>query len=96
MTERDYAASPISDILGLRGIISGLANDLADLREGQISAADAIARAAIAKQIFNGVRLYLVAVRSIDGIGSPVKPRGNDKQALVSSSGNTHQAKPRD
>lgn len=45
--------------LGLPLIIDGLASDLQALRDGQISVNDAIARATLAKQIFNGVRLYL-------------------------------------
>ncbi|MDO9006342.1 MAG: hypothetical protein Q7V20_23100 [Aquabacterium sp.] len=79
MAERDYAATPISDILGLRAIIDGLATDLQDLRDHNISPADGLARAALAKQIFNGVRLYITAARSLDGMPSPVSPRGDEK-----------------
>lgn len=61
MAERDYAAQPVSDTLGLRTIIDGLACDLQDLRNGRITPPEALARAALAKQIFNGVRLYIVA-----------------------------------
>lgn len=59
--ERDYASSPAADALGLRSIIDGLASDLQDMRNGRISPAQAIASATVAKQIFNGVRLYLQA-----------------------------------
>ncbi len=72
MAERDYATTPVSDSLGLRDIISGLANDLTDLRAGKISPADGLARAALAKQIFNGVRLYLTAIRSLEAAARPV------------------------
>lgn len=65
MAERDYAATPISDSLGLKEIIRDLSADLADLRAGTITVHDAMARAAIAKQIFNGVRLYMVGARVI-------------------------------
>jgi hypothetical protein len=75
MAERDYKSSPISDILGLRAIIDGLASDLQDLRQKKISPADGLARAALAKQVFNGVRLYIVAARSLEGKASPVRPR---------------------
>lgn len=75
MTERDYRAAPISDILGLRGIIDGLALDLQDLRDRKISPADGLARAALAKQVFNGVRLYITAARSLEGKTSPVRPK---------------------
>jgi hypothetical protein len=75
MPPRDYAASPVADSLGLRAIIDGLASDLQDLRDHKISPADGLARAALAKQVFNGVRLYLTAVRTLEGMESPVRPR---------------------
>lgn len=62
MAERDYASTPVADALGLRAIIDGLAIDLQDVRAGTITPTDAMARAALAKQIFNGVRLYLNAM----------------------------------
>lgn len=62
MAERDYASTPVADALGLRAIIDGLASDLQDVRAGTITPADAMARAALAKQIFNGCRLYLNAM----------------------------------
>lgn len=72
MPERDYTASPVADSLGLRDVILGLAQDLTDLRAGKISTQDAQARAAVAKQMFNGVRLYLQAMRSLEGDAKPV------------------------
>lgn len=57
--KRDYESAPVSASLGLEKIISGLANDLEELRNGKISVNDAIARSLLAKQIFNGVRIYM-------------------------------------
>lgn len=59
--ERDYAAQPVADALGLKAVIDGLASDLQDMRAGVISPAEGLARAALAKQLCNSVRLYLVA-----------------------------------
>lgn len=61
MAPRDYETAPVSEALGLGDVVTGLAGDLKALREGAISPNDALARAAVAKQIFNGVRLYLAA-----------------------------------
>ena len=79
MAARDYDSTPVSDSLGLRDVILGLASDLQDLRSGTISPNDALARAAIAKQMFNGVRLYLQAMRSLEGAARPV----GDAKALT-------------
>lgn len=59
MSARDYDSAPASDALGLREIIRDLAADISDLRAGTITVDDAFARAAMAKQLFNGVRLYI-------------------------------------
>lgn len=59
MASRDYTSAPISDHLGIPTIISGLCADLEQLRKGEISVNDAMARSMLAKQIFNGVRLYM-------------------------------------
>lgn len=59
MPTRDYESAPVSDRLGLTGIINGLVEDLDALRAGKISVNDAMARSMLAKQIFNGVRIYL-------------------------------------
>jgi len=61
MAARDYDVAPATDRLCLDKIINGLAGDLEQLRAGQIGVNDAIARSLLAKQIFNGVRLYLQA-----------------------------------
>ncbi|KHQ50576.1 hypothetical protein [Mameliella alba] len=72
MAERDYASTPVSDDLNLRDIIAGLAQDLTDLRSGKISPAEAQARAAVAKQIWNGARIYLQAIKTIEARAKPV------------------------
>lgn len=59
MAARDYESAPVSESLGLVDVINGLVSDLQELRAGKISTNDAIARSMLAKQIFNGVRLYL-------------------------------------
>ncbi|MCJ2085477.1 hypothetical protein MKK88_05640 [Methylobacterium sp. E-005] len=59
MAARDYEVAPVTESLQLDKIITGLAGDLEALRAGKISVNDAIARSLLAKQIFNGVRLYL-------------------------------------
>ena len=59
MAKRDYESAPVSESLGLVGVIQGLAGDLESLRAGKISVQDAIARSMLAKQIFNGVRIYM-------------------------------------
>lgn len=67
---RDYETSPVSDELGLRDVVLGLVGDLKLLRASKISTHDALARAAMAKQIFNGVRLYLQASRFLEAASS--------------------------
>ena len=64
---RDYETSPVADSLGLREVILGLAADLQALRDKDITPNEGLARAAVAKQVFNGVRLYLQASRYLDG-----------------------------
>lgn len=74
MAARDYEISPASEQLSLDKIINGLAGDLEALRAGQISINDAMARAALAKQVFNGVRLYLNASRMLSDAAKPIEP----------------------
>lgn len=63
MAKRDYDSAPASESLGMSDVIRGLADDLVALREGSITVQDAHARAALAKQIFNGFRIYLNGMR---------------------------------
>lgn len=65
MNQRDYKSTPVSDALGIRAVIDGLASDLQDLRAGTISPVDAMARAHLAKQFFNGARLVLLAMKEL-------------------------------
>lgn len=71
-TPRDYETAPVADGLGLRDVILGLAQDLEDMREAKISPQDGMARAAVAKQMFNGVRLYLQALKTMESLAHPV------------------------
>lgn len=72
MVARDYESAPATQTLGLDGIIGGLADDLKALRRGEITVNDALARAALAKQIFNGARLYLQATKLLSDNAKPV------------------------
>lgn len=79
MVARDYETSPVSDSLDIAGIIRGLAGDLSSMREGKISAHEGLARAAVAKQIFNGVRLYLQASSTLEARAKPARAIGEEK-----------------
>lgn len=72
MAENDYVSAPVADDLGLRGIIIGLATDIESLRAGRISVAEAQARAALAKQLFNGCRIYLQAIKMVEQGAQPI------------------------
>lgn len=56
----------IADRYSLDAIVKGIADDLVALREGRISIKDAQARALLAKQYMNGVRLVINARRSLE------------------------------
>jgi hypothetical protein len=71
MPARDYESIPVSDRLDLDNVIRGLCSDLADLRAGKIGVNDAIARSMLAKQIFNGVRIYLNASKLLSENAKP-------------------------
>ena len=73
MAARDYESAPVSDKLNLEDVITGLVGDLNALRAGQISVGDAQARALLAKQIFNGVRIYLNGMSILSGAAKPVE-----------------------
>lgn len=63
---RDIESAPVTNAWRIDDVICGLADDLDALRAGTISVADATARAALAKQIFNGARLAVNARRSLE------------------------------
>lgn len=69
---RDYQSAPVSSGLGLEKIIGGLVSDLDELRSGKISVNDAMARSMLAKQIFNGVRIYLNGTKLLAESAKPV------------------------
>jgi hypothetical protein len=62
--------------LGLDSVIRGLCTDLEKLREGKIAVNDAIARSLLAKQIFNGVRIYLSASKLLASSARDVRTLG--------------------
>lgn len=62
----DRYATPLSDRLGLEGVIIGLVSDLDALRAGLISVEDARVRAEMSKQILNGVRLVVNAQKFLE------------------------------
>lgn len=71
MPPRDYVSAPVSDALGVGNIIQGLVGDLEALREGKITVKDAVARSLLAKQIFNGVRVYLNGSKMLSDMAKP-------------------------
>lgn len=71
MAPRDYSSAPVAENLALGDVIKGLAADLKDMREKKISPQEGIARAAVAKQLFNGVRLYLQAMQMLEKDARP-------------------------
>ena len=72
MAMRDYTSAPIAEQLGIPAIIAGLCGDLDSLRKGEISVNDAMARSMLAKQIFNGVRLYMNGTKLLSENARPV------------------------
>lgn len=71
---RDYTSAPVSDQLGLGGVIAGLVADLEALRAGSITVPDAMARSMLAKQIFNGVRIYMNGTKYLADAAATVHP----------------------
>ncbi len=79
MASRDYVSAPISEQLGLGGVIAGLVGDLDALRAGKITVADAVARSMLAKQIFNGVRIYMNGTKYLSDAALPAPPAEGDQ-----------------
>lgn len=71
MPEPIDVASPYS----LDAVVKGLADDLVALRNGKISIKDAQARALLAKQYMNGVRIVINARQSLEANSRPVGGR---------------------
>lgn len=63
-----------ADRYSLDMIVKGIADDLIALRAGQISIKDAQARALLAKQYMNGVRLVMNARQSLEAAAKPALP----------------------
>lgn len=63
----------IADQYSLEAIVRGLADDLVALRAGRISIKDAQARALLAKQYMNGVRLVMNARHSLEAVAKPAR-----------------------
>lgn len=76
MPPRDYESAPVTRELGLDSVIKGLVNDLEELRAGKIGVNDAIARSLLAKQIFNGVRIYMNGTKLLADRARQVPPEG--------------------
>lgn len=74
MSEQESSpqAQPLGERFSLDDTINGLASDLKELRDGKISVNSALARAALAKQIFNGVRIVINAQRMLEERAKPV------------------------
>lgn len=81
MAARDYESAPVTEHLALDDVIRGLCADLNDLRAGKIGVNDAIARSLLAKQIFNGVRLYLSASKLLQAAPPPERKGIPEKTA---------------
>lgn len=80
MAERDYITAPVSEQLGIPNIIAGLVSDLDELRAGKISVNDAMARSMLAKQIFNGVRIYLNGTKMLaDAAPRAIKGKSDER-----------------
>ncbi len=66
------ATTDIADKYSLETIVRGIAEDLLALRAGSISIKDAQARALLAKQYMNGVRLVMSARNSLELSAKPM------------------------
>ena len=62
-----------ADQYSLDSIVKGIADDLIALRAGRISIKDAQARALLAKQYMNGVRLVINARKSLEDNATPAR-----------------------
>jgi hypothetical protein len=56
----------IAETFNLEEVITGLASDLKERRAGKITVEDARARADLARQIFNGLRLFVTAQKYLE------------------------------
>ena len=63
----DMPEQSMAEMLNLAELITGLVNDLKELRAGKISIREAHARAELARQVLRGVHYIVTAQRFIDG-----------------------------
>ena len=76
MPKKVEHTAPMATQFGLEAVMHGLCSDLEALRAGEITVPDALARAAIAKQICNGFRLYLNGMAILSDRALPAKHAG--------------------
>ena len=74
----ESAQTELASRFSLDDVIKGLAQDYQDLRENKITVTDALARAAVAKQFFNGLRLVVTASKLLAGNARQLP--GNDQE----------------
>ncbi len=72
------ALTDIGSAYSLDAIVKGIADDLMALRAGTISIKDAQARAMLAKQYMNGVRLVINARNSLESAAKSISALGHD------------------
>lgn len=72
------AITDVADKYSLDNIVRGIAADLLALRAGTISIKDAQARALLAKQYMNGVRLVMSARNSLEARAKPALPASQE------------------
>ena len=75
MSAEETSPQSLVERFDLADLISGLAADLRDLREGRLSVRDAHARAELARQILRGVHYVVTAQKYLEGrmLPAPVK-----------------------
>ncbi len=70
----DAAPTGLESQFRLADVINGLADDLKALRDGTLTPNEALVRAALAKQFFNGVRLVVTANKFLLGNARQLPP----------------------
>ncbi len=72
MAEVASTEGVLSERFNIDELILGIINDLDGLRNGRISVRDAMARAELAKQAMNGVRLVITAQKFLEQQAIPI------------------------
>lgn len=73
MAEEAEQSGVLSERFNIDALILGIINDLDGLRNGRISVRDAMARAELAKQAMNGVRLVITAQKFLENKAIPIE-----------------------